>query len=782
MAYNSGEFQIIDSNGSNLQVAAAYGIAAFGNKMYVVYNPDGATNQDNGHCNFQQTVLNLSNVSAEDGSEKKSGAWETSSLAIQYACSDSTMALVPSGSNLYLFWKQVNTNGVVNILAAAVFNGASWSSNQITLQSMNGANLWPRNSDPIGVCAAALGDDCILVACASVSLGGTGYDDDNSGVYIGCYRTADLTGTTWAPVWEWLDPKAAYGIDTRLVSIDWFPIVSTGGTPGQSVSPVWVMGAWVSSTDQSGISVMSFYQFDETGIKDTIYRSAEHGLLSYRCDPAGRLTFCIVPEFGTSTYLAFGTYSGAQIPSVPFPGGDTMPPRQDIWLSQRPGWAPSVAYPITLPFGDSNDQYPAYLFLVYSCWDQNLYCQISRYGTIQKMETTKSLQPQNGSVIYAIQGIIDGPIPFPNENVSGTTVKVWGGEVTYGKALTEQGSHQISSNLTLGFQSEGKTSEGFGPAWSISLSHGSGQVAGSTQELTIESPFVASSWVESGSAINPNGFLCCVEMEVQAISYLFLDNSGAQVTDTTIPATIRAIPKGQPLVNYTPYAVTPGELATYTPDAWNSRMQQLGYTAAGPDGSVNYFRDIITKNAYQFLDAYGNPQLWLDCSWASGGSTPPSYENSSSSFTEATWSLSGDVYAGFSGGGGIDIFGEGEKMEFSALVGLSYEQESISSQETTNTWQISVDKYDVPDGDAVDSYSWRLYYLLPPAGNPYVWTAELCSNAGVAGLDASQIDPNSGAWRIVYVVTDIVYKDGRPAYHYDGRWDPQAELLAVAAG
>jgi hypothetical protein len=72
----------------------------------------------------------------------------------------------------------------------------------------------------------------------------------------------------------------------------------------------------------------------------------------------------------------------------------------------------------------------------------------------------------------------------------------------------------------------------------------------------------------------------------------------------------------------------------------------------------------------------------------------------------------------------------------------------------------------VPDGP-VTAYTWRIYYLPPPQAKPNAWTTELLSYAKQANINSTQYDPNSGAWRIVYVVTDILYADGR-FYHYSG--------------
>jgi hypothetical protein len=234
--YNSFEFDVFDSDNHPLTVTSAFGAGYSNGKVFVIWNPDGEGNQDNGHCNLKQAVCDLQAIDVENKGAEQRSSWVTTPLEIQYARTDSTMALVSVENNMFLFWKQVNTNGVQNVLAGAVWNGTSWSSQMITMQCADGQPLWPRNSeDHIGVSATALNDEYILVACASASKGGTSFDDSKGGVYIGYYRIADMKNGLWAPVWDWLYPRWEFTDDGVLgdaitVSIDWYSAL-VGTTP-----------------------------------------------------------------------------------------------------------------------------------------------------------------------------------------------------------------------------------------------------------------------------------------------------------------------------------------------------------------------------------------------------------------------------------------------------------------------------------------------------------------------------------------------------------------------
>jgi hypothetical protein len=200
-------------------------------------------------------------------------------------------------------------------------------------------------------------------------------------------------------------------------------------------------------------------------------------------------------------------------------------------------------------------------------------------------------------------------------------------------------------------------------------------------------------------------------------------------------------------------------------------MQRLGYSTQGSDGKVNYFRDVIEANAYNFWDPDSNStQKWLDVAWAGTGSAPPSYEETQTNFTENSWTMSADVYAGFGGGGGIDIFGLGVESSFSLMAGFTYDTETEVSTETTKTWGIELGDYDCPSGP-ITSYTWRIYFLPPPQANPSEWTQELIQNFNNVQqpgmVNPAQIDPNSGAWKIVFIVTQI-YTNGQQTYSYDG--------------
>ncbi len=110
------------------------------------------------------------------------------------------------------------------------------------------------------------------------------------------------------------------------------------------------------------------------------------------------------------------------------------------------------------------------------------------------------------------------------------------------------------------------------------------------------------------------------------------------------------------------------------------------------------------------------------------------------------------------------------------LVGETYSNEKSSSQLKSSGWSLGIDEEWGPlpaleeggPDDAVDGYTFRAYFLpvpKPPSTVPQsYWTTELInmlpSKEGTRRGDIVQqmVDPNSGSWRIVFVVTSIEYR------------------------
>jgi hypothetical protein len=528
MAYTSNEFKMQDAAGNSLSVAAAYATAYYNGNLFVIWNPDGSNSQNAGDCNFNQTVFNCATANIDQGDATKSGNWSTTPLAIGYALSDSNMAAVPCGGNLYLFWKQVNTGGVQNQLSAAVFNGSSWSNQQLRLQAQpqnqNTVSLWPPNGGPISVSATALGDDAILVACAPASLGGSSFSSNNQSLFIGCYYIEDIntTDNVWPARSQFFQSSSYFsGVSLNSVQIEWFPLISQTGQ-----LPVWCLAVNTWDGNKPGTSYNFALAVTSNGIvaPQQLSPNTSKGPLALRCDPAGRLSFSTVTNWSQGTGIGTGVVSGATMPTLG--NGFTLTPANNLTTSQRVGWVPALAYTLGQPTVTTTQaQYPCYQFLIYSGWDQNLYCQVARYGTIQQTTQISQIAPNNPpntvpvTQKLVIQGIVDGPIPVPNENISqaGSNSPNGFGDIVYGSSQTSLKGHKTSTTFSVGLKSTGETSKGFGPAWDISFSQGSGSVTESTAETDIQRPWIASSDALSTPVIDPSGVLFCSSMMMEVV-------------------------------------------------------------------------------------------------------------------------------------------------------------------------------------------------------------------------------------------------------------------------
>lgn len=404
--------------------------------------------------------------------------------------------------------------------------------------------------------------------------------------------------------------------------------------------------------------------------------------------------------------------------------------------------------------------------------------QLNYYGTIRTISATKkpnkNQTPKGPTIILG--GIIDGPIPFPIENyfnfeLSGGSDEV--GSINYkrGKEIEEEKS--VESSWTAGFESEGKTTKGIGPAWKISVEGGMGSVMTKSKgsetdhKLTVPATVVSHKPFKDPE-VDGIGAAKVLAAEFNITGCQFIDESNRIINDS-LSKSPSVGPKAVGILttmlgtdesySFETYSAIPGNLESYTPEQLNIRMKKLGY-----DGK-DYFNEVIQANAFPFTDE----EPYLLFKWNEGTVEGSGFRAFNSSFQEQKWTFDGSVYGGVSGGEGINIFGLGEEFETEFLVGASYSREN--SEATTNeiSWGIEVEGKENWGGppvrnlkdapDSVKSYTFRLYFLPVPSKDsglhPNYWTKELIDNVH----DGERIDHNSGSWRIMYVVTKIEYND-----------------------
>jgi hypothetical protein len=174
-------------------------------------------------------------------------------------------------------------------------------------------------------------------------------------------------------------------------------------------------------------------------------------------------------------------------------------------------------------------------------------------------------------------------------------------------------------------------------------------------------------------------------------------------------ALIQVIP-GVPATNpYTPFLATPGQLASYTPEAINALMNsKLPFLKTpkliGKRSPLwnNYFTDVICANAY----AFPNGNKYLSFSWSFDGEIASQFQVASTSFTENTWTLDASVYASISGGEGPDIFGMGESMQYQFLAGFTMSASTITKTTEGHAWGVAINNWGAPGwGEPGGSYA-----------------------------------------------------------------------------
>lgn len=190
--------------------------------------------------------------------------------------------------------------------------------------------------------------------------------------------------------------------------------------------------------------------------------------------------------------------------------------------------------------------------------------------------------------------------------------------------------------------------------------------------------------------------------------------------------------------------------------------------------TANYYGDVICANAFPFGDP-GTP--YLEYTWTEGSSQSSAYDALDGTFTENSWSLDLSAYAGVSFGEEFSLFGAGVGMEGEFLAGATYSHEATTTENQQTKWSIDLEPgWGPPTSElpaSVRRYVFRLFFLPVPVAPSTLprnaWTAELRRHLKPGDdTSADSIDPQSCCWRIVYVVTEIDYRDPKkPGYQHD---------------
>lgn len=336
--------------------------------------------------------------------------------------------------------------------------------------------------------------------------------------------------------------------------------------------------------------------------------------------------------------------------------------------------------------------------------------------------------------------------------------------------------------MSIGFETEFKTTEGVGPDFKMSFHSGMGSVQENTNEFDFISNLTQEANVNyDGSLKNPvsetQGVIKKMSVNIQITAYSYLDNYGTSIISTGNNPSKSGMGGGAIQIGYDdsgdfltfePYDVTPGDLTSYMPDAINQQMiNKFGYKGSKYGyADDNYFGDVICQNALPM-----GTKNYLEMAWDAAGNNTSGFTQIQTSYQESNWSYDGSIYAGISGGAGFELFGLGEKIEFSAMAGADLSRDYSTSTEKETEWGIDIsDPWGPPSpGEdagpkSVKHYVFRIYFLPVPTQPSILpanhWTQELFDFLPSDNALTPQIDKNSGCWKIYYVVTDIIYQDG----------------------
>lgn len=419
----------------------------------------------------------------------------------------------------------------------------------------------------------------------------------------------------------------------------------------------------------------------------------------------------------------------------------------------------SNTVPTPLAKNPANEASPVYetIFCVRKSdgGDNSVILYVNReYGRMQQVNNSQAGQTPVDAVV---RGIFDGPFPIPNENLlafkggnpNGNLV----GNVLYGTVQGTGSARSLSIQGSVGIHWTEQASVGVGPAWDIAVSAGSGTMDTSTTETIVVNNVQQNANLDASTGkLIPKGNLAASAIDFQTSYYHWLVQDGAnwKVSPwSAIWAVISAAPNSAATtIPFTPYSVDPGNLQSYTKEAWNANMRALGYP------SDNYFDEVIIPNALRDSDG---KLLTLSFSYT-GDSNPAdqSFEMLNTTVHELTWTFDSSFYYGSSGSASIDLFGLGEGVEYENLEGFTLDIEGSQTEQTQEQWGLFVSGLYIPwgkkpDRPVINKYNVTVYFL--PAS--YLWMDELLKYG--KPREVGSLDPNSQPWRVVYLVTSYEY-------------------------
>ncbi|EJN13551.1 hypothetical protein PMI42_03124 [Bradyrhizobium sp. YR681] len=393
-----------------------------------------------------------------------------------------------------------------------------------------------------------------------------------------------------------------------------------------------------------------------------------------------------------------------------------------------------------------------------------------------------------------------------------------------GASFTANGKIGISA----GDESLGDGGEA-GIAWSASVSGGYTRNWSSSTSATFTLPWQQSSDASVdhtsiiGLGIVQYGSVFAAPPSISITNLKFFDANGNMISDGTQNAAISAPQApifaaisayvGQSNQSpYVPFLVTPGDLMTYTIDGTRADGTPCGINAtmAALTGNAipDYFDTVIWPAAFDFGENSGGPsQKYLAFSWSLSGVTGGGFTALKSSMNSGSWNVEASLAAGcyWDDKEGLPLLG-GVETSGTIMIGGTGGYSNTTTDTTTQQWGVSLQPFGtsppwgppnwgtLPDSakaainpawesSVIASYRFVLFLLPDPRPgdasglSPGYWVQELLkygnTNAATVNPNVSlptNLDPGSGAWKIVYVVLEVqTYDDlnnGTYTYQY----------------
>ncbi|MEI6412136.1 MAG: hypothetical protein WCR52_22280 [Bacteroidota bacterium] len=827
MAYESKEFLINQNLGNYNEFQSAATI--FNNNLIVMTS----WGENNG-IDLVQTTFPLTDLIAHNPADptepindhalKSSSKWSSTDILKNTNSAKPALAALPAANpdTLFSFFSSGGSRfpyngGLLGILGIRFplndedsSNNNQWSQ-PITLLAADGINK-PLPTDRRDIYTTVLGDNIVLVSCASAqsvtkdtnALGNFSTTVPNvSGTFFGVYDKTkiDFENNVWtAEHSEYILFSDNFRSDNiNGVLMEWFTKISVQGTLEYHLMLVRLTDSdhdfriSPMTINDKGVTGFNFIQLgvDTPGLKPATLNR----------DPTGRLRSWATRAGDHTEFMAYNVeYDGASlslaatsniIAASEVSGNSVNPSAALIYIATDGQYDGSI--PATKPgLPDlKTNNYPVYEFVFYGEYPK---CQVKRLATIQTVTDPEdnqrivNLQPSkdNPTPVYIAGGIMNGPIPFPLENYKSFNPgdsDVSAGTLTYGTDSSTITGRKVEKSLSIGFEEEFKTTKGIGPAYKISFHAGMGSVNENTTEFEIVKNLTQKADItfDTGQLNNPVcetlGGVKKLSATMQITAYSYLDNYGPSIISTGPNQSKSGMGGGSIQIGYKddgdfltfePFDVTRGDLASYMPQAINKRMvEEYGYKGSkyGYNGD-NYFGDVICQNALPMGD-----MDYLEMVWDKSLQSTQSFTEIKTSFQESNWKYDGSVYAGVSGGAGFELFGIGEEIEASFLIGADISRDYSVSQETETKWGIEISEEWGPKEPgqnagpkSVEHYVFRIYFLPAPTSPSILpanhWIQELFDYLPAGNDLTPQLDKNSACWKIVYVVTEIQYKDG----------------------